>query len=208
MTVGTARDETPWVMPLLMALRSPREGGEARAAEVAPSRDPGELQRLKRRDPLAWEAFFAREMPAIFRYALSRLGDRPEAEDVTSEVFEEAWNHAARLEDHGLPARAWLFGIARHLVSTRRRRFLRKPPMLALDAIENSPGDWSNGFETIDLAQAVAALDARHAEVVSLRFIQGLSLVETASVLGLSIDSVKGRQARALIALRAELGTR
>jgi len=57
----------------------------------------------------------------------------------------------------------------------------------------------------MDLARAVASLAPGHGEVINLRFIHGLSLQETAEVLGTTVDGVKGRQARALAELRQHL---
>ena len=77
----------------------PREG---RAA-------PG-VGALRDKDPDAWRALFAHEAAAIYRYVRGRVGSADDAEDLTSQVFEEAWRHIETLRDHGLPARAWLFG--------------------------------------------------------------------------------------------------
>jgi len=57
----------------------------------------------------------------------------------------------------------------------------------------------------MDLAHSIAKLERSYAEVISLRFINCLSLQETASVLGVSVDAVKARQARALVRLRSIL---
>jgi RNA polymerase sigma-70 factor (ECF subfamily) len=198
----------PRLHVLLMAVQSRQPAREVEWPGSSPDSDPGQIRRLKGRDPQAWEAFFSAEMPVIYRYMLSRLGEPSEAEDAASEVFEEAWDHAPKLEDHGLPARAWLFGIARHVVGTRRRRFLRRPSMLALDALDGSTGDPALSPELLDLARAIATLDSNHAEVITLRFVHGLSLQETASTLETSIDAVKGRQARALVELRRQLHDR
>ena len=54
----------------------------------------------------------------------------------------------------------------------------------------------------MDLARAIARLDPAHSEVITLRFVHGLSLQETASALDVTVDAIKGRQARALAALR------
>ncbi len=178
-----------------------------------PDRDSPELHSmpqsegdlLRRRDPEAWRTFFEREMPAIYRYAMSRLGQPPDAEDATSQVFAEAWDHADSFADHGLPARAWLFGIARNVVNTQRRKWGRRPPIVALDGFDGGEHDPALDAELIDLAHGVASLDRGHAEVISLRFVHGLSLQETAAVLGTSVDGVKGRQARALAELRKHL---
>lgn len=175
--------------------------------EEAEGQAPGTaIDPLRRRDPEAWRRLFATEMPAVYRYALSRLGNAADAEDLASNVFAEAWEHAGSLEDRGLPPRAWLFGIARNLVSTHRRRWFKRQPILALEAFDGQADDPGLSADLLDLARGVAALAASHAEVITLRFIHGLSLQETAEVLQTTVDGVKGRQARALAELRAQLG--
>jgi len=167
---------------------------------------PTEFESIQRREPEAWNSLFDREMPAIYRYALTRLGDPAQAEDATSEVFEAAWKSAESVEDRGLPLRAWLFGIARNVVAGHRRSWFKAPPQVALETFDAPVSDARLAPEALDLARAIAALDGTHAEVINLRFIQGLSLQDVASVLGVSVDAVKGRQARALAVLREKVG--
>ncbi|HEX6032560.1 MAG TPA: sigma-70 family RNA polymerase sigma factor [Tepidiformaceae bacterium] len=161
-----------------------------------------EITRLRGREPGAWRELFEDEMPRIYRYVASRVGTE-EAEDLTSQVFEAAWQSVGGLKDRGLPARAWLFGIARNVVNNHRRRFFSRPVELTLEGWDAPTAAMDP--ERLDLAQAVRRLPRRHAEVVVLRFVHGLSLEETAGVLGASVDGVKGRQARALAELRTML---
>lgn len=163
------------------------------------------IRSIRERDPDAWRSLFDGEMPAIYRYALSRLGDAARAEDAASDVFEQAYRNAASFHDRGLPPRAWLFGIARHVVGSHRRSWFRRPPQLAIEAFDGGGEDRGLSPDRLDLARALAELEAAHCEVISLRFLHGLSLQETAEVIGVSTDAVKGRQARALAALRGRM---
>ncbi len=144
-------------------------------------------------------------MRAIYRYAFGRLGDVGRAEDATAEVFEQAWQTVDSLQDRGLPARAWLFGIARNVISTHWRRWFRQPPQLSLDAFDAPSTENFMDPERLDLARAIGRLDPAHAEVIILRFLHGLSLAEAAAALNTTVDAIKGRQARALAGLRDEL---
>lgn len=178
------------------------------APTPAPAITPTEAARLRDRDPDTWRALFEREMPALYRYAFSRLGNASEAEDATSQVFAEAWEHADAFQDQGLPARAWLFGIARNVINTHRRRFFGRPPAVAIEAFDGASHDPGLDTDLLDLARSLTLIEAAHAEVISLRFIHGLSLQETAVALGTSVDGVKGRQARALARLKDQLAER
>jgi RNA polymerase sigma-70 factor (ECF subfamily) len=173
-------------------------------AVVSPA--PSFLDGLRRGDQDVWRRLFEDESPAIYRYAYSRLGSREDAEDVTNLVFAEAWNAIARYRDEGLPVRAWLFGIARRIASRHRARFMARNAHLSIDALQLEGSADAVSVDQVALAQALASLDAGHAEVLSLRFIHGLSLMEVAVILKTSVDGVKGRQKRGLEALRRQLG--
>lgn len=200
----TASAALPWRVPGFASAVQAAAGGGTSVPLAAPE---DEVQLIRRRDPDAWRRLFDQEMPAIYRYARSRLGDPARAEDATSEVFEQAWKSADGLRDQGLPVRAWLFGIARNVVGSHRRWWVRGPAQVTIEAFDGAEEDRGLSGERLDLVRAIAALDAGHAEVINLRFVQGLSLQETAAVIGTSVDGVKGRQARALAALRERLGT-
>lgn len=160
---------------------------------------------LRQRDPDLWRQVFEQEHQAIYRYAAGRLGPGAEAEDATSQVFAEAWEHASTFDDHGLPVRAWLFGIARNIVNSHRRRLLQRPPSLVLEDHDRPADDTGLDPEHLDLLKAVRSLETSWAEIVTLRFVHGLSLHETAVALDMSVDAVKGKQARALAQLRKSL---
>ena len=191
-----------WSHRLLLALS--RDVTEAPASEAgAPA---AYLDALRRGDPDSWRVLFEEESPAIYRYALSRLGSPEDAEDVANQVFEEAWGAIHRYRDQGLPLRAWLFGIARNLAGAHRRRFMQSNAQVSVDALEVEGHTDAERAEMLDLVDAIASLETSHAEVISLRYVHGLSLAETAAVLRTTVNGVKGRQQRALAALKRRLG--
>ena len=159
---------------------------------------------LRDRDGAAWRSLFDKELDAIYRYVASRIGSA-DAEDVAAAVFEEAWKSAATLEDRGRPPRAWLFGIARNVVSRHRRRWFRRPQPLSIEAVEQMADGGAERTAALDLAEAITLIPADQAEVVTLRFLHGLSAPEVAAVLGISEDAVRGRQKRAFNSLRERL---
>jgi RNA polymerase sigma-70 factor (ECF subfamily) len=180
---------------------------EQQAAAHAPAPPHASfLDALRNGDSDAWRRLFEEEMPAIFRYARSRLGSHEDAEDVTNQVFAEAWRGIKRYRDEGLPLRAWLFGIARNVAGSHRRRFMARNAQLSADSLDLPDDSTIDRAAFLDLVNALQAIEASQAEVVALRFVHGLSLEETASVLKTSVDAVKGRQKRALVALRERLG--
>lgn len=159
------------------------------------------IRRLRERDPQAWRQLFEADGDAIYRYVFGRVGSAEDAEDLTAVVFEEAWKHASSLRDQGLPARAWLFGIARHVVGTHHRRLFRRAPIVSLDAFVDIAADVEPDSR-LDLARALTRLKPALAEVVVMRFVHDLSLKETATALNTTIDAVKRKQARGIEELR------
>jgi RNA polymerase sigma-70 factor (ECF subfamily) len=200
--VAVAVSGAGWVHRLFMAI------DQQAATEVAPSSGSSEayLDQLRGGNPDSWRRLFDEESAALYRYAFSRLGRTEDAEDVTNQVFEEAWRGIGRYRDEGLPLRAWLFGIARNLAGNHRRRFMTRNAQLSVDSLQVEGHPDAARAEMIDLAEAISSLDSGQAEVISLRYIHGLSLLETAAVLKTTVDGVKGRQQRALAALKTKLG--
>jgi RNA polymerase sigma-70 factor (ECF subfamily) len=163
------------------------------------------MNALRGGDQDAWRRVFEEEMPALFRYAYSRLGTHEDAEEVTNQVFVEAWRSIGRYRDDGLPLRAWLFGIARNLAGAHRRRFMARNAQISAHALDLPDGSTVDRAAYLDLVTALQSIEALQAEVVALRYIHNLSLEETAGVLKTTVDAVKGRQKRALIAPRERL---
>ena len=160
----------------------------------------GDIRRL---NPAGWRDLYTACRDDLFRYALSRLGNPEEAEDAVGDALEEALKAAPRLEDRGLPPRAWLFGVIRNVVNRRRRLLFRSPPPLDLGALQpTADGGLPARLELLDLARLLRRLPSSQAEVVLLRFVHGLSLDETAFVLGEKPGAVRARQGRALRRLR------
>lgn len=163
------------------------------------------IEELRQRQPGAWRRLFEMEGDAVYRYVYGRVGSHADAEDLVATVFEEAWKHADTLRDQGLPARAWLFGIARHVVGTHHRRLYRKAPTISLDAFTDVAARIESTDVAMDLVTAMGKLKPQLAEVVAMRFIHGLSLKEAAVALNTTVDAVKRRQARGIEELRAHL---
>src|SRR3954447_15442456 len=75
------------------------------------------IERLKRRESEAIAHAVETYAPKLYRYALYQLGDATAAEDLTSEVVTRMLEKIDTLTYTGVPFQAWLFSIARNLVS-------------------------------------------------------------------------------------------
>ena len=124
--------------------RSRTRGNQPSEAEHAP--DPARAQRRKEDRDLA-RAILAGEPESfsrlhelyairLYRFALKRLGDASEAEDVVQDVFLEVHRCLASWEGRSALL-TWMFGIAHHQLC---RRFRRKTPLgIPIDQLESAP---------------------------------------------------------------------
>jgi RNA polymerase sigma-70 factor (ECF subfamily) len=140
------------------------------------------------------------QAPRIFRYIYHRLGSRPLAEDLTSEVFVRFIRSGTTPDN----LTAFLYRIAHNLVVDYLRR---NPNLLSLDdatvADRADPSDFAElEMEKAALRRAITRLTPEQQQVVVLKFIEGLSNDEIALVLGKSAGAVKAMQHRALETLR------
>ena len=148
---------------------------------------------------------------ALFRYVWARVGERPLAEDLTGEVFMRMLNALPRYRATTAPFRAWLYQIARNLLVDHYRKMSGQSlvPLHEAETTGVEAGDIATLVEqqlTLErVHQALARLDETQREVVTLRFLSGLSLQEVAAALGKTENAVKALQHRGLMALREML---
>jgi RNA polymerase sigma-70 factor (ECF subfamily) len=150
-------------------------------------------------------------MPRVYRYAVARVGNVAEAEDLTEEVFLKMLGAIGGFRWRDVPFSSWLFRIAHNHIATHfRRAAQRGGPVSELtedmvDARE-SPALIVEERITLEEVQRAAELlpDAQR-EVIALRFAVGLSIAETAKALGKREGNVKALQHKAVAKLQRML---
>lgn len=184
-----------------------RADAESDASVIARSRD----------EPEAFAALFDRHADAVHRYAARRLGGEV-ADDLMAETFTTAFQQRHRYDPArgaGADARPWLFGIATNLVGRHRRaearRFKAMARVPALADHDEPLADRAADRVVAravrrELAAALAALPARHRDVLLLVAWGGLGYEEAAQALGIPVGTVRSRLHRARSKLREALG--
>ncbi|HEY4686412.1 MAG TPA: RNA polymerase sigma factor [Dehalococcoidia bacterium] len=194
----------------IIQLRMERLENVAELASVQASvthDDEDLVLRAKRRDPGAWSQIYDLHYLHLYRYAYGRLGDRDEAQDVTSQVFVEALEGIDRFRFQGKPLLAWLYSIARHLIADRFRRARRAEDRLSRlhwEAVTSTPA-MDGRAERADLIEALSNLTSEQREVIILRFFVGLTAREAGQLLNKSEYAVFSLQVRAVNSLRRHL---
>lgn len=164
----------------------------------------------------AFGALYECHVDAVYRYVRFRVCDIALAADLTQDVFISAFRGIARLE-HPERFGAWLIQIAHNRVLNDRRSRSRQDGHIEWRAdgdalVEELPSPVPDPARQVELrlagervAAATEALTEIQQQVLALRFVAGLSLAETAELLGRTEDAVKKLQRRALAALRSRL---
>jgi RNA polymerase sigma factor (sigma-70 family) len=167
------------------------------------------VARSKLRDAAAFGSLVERHQRLVFGVALARCGDPVLAEDVAQEAFVAAWNDLDRLRDVDRVG-SWVAGIARNLAATAARARSRREDVRELEPLPvRTPEDEARSREDRELLQhALADIPADHREALVLFYLQGQSIADIATGLGVREDLVKQRLSRGRRALRDSVTAR
>ncbi|MGW0659085.1 ECF subfamily RNA polymerase sigma factor, BldN family [Streptodolium elevatio] len=155
-------------------------------------------------DGEAFAQLYDNYLDTVYRYIYYRVGGRAIAEDLTSETFLRALRRIGTFTWQGRDFGAWLVTIARNLVadhfkSSRFRLEVTTGEMLDANEVEPSPEDCVlESLSNAALLDAVRRLNPQQQECVTLRFLQGLSVAETARIMGKNEGAIKTLQYRAV----------
>ena len=142
--------------------------------------------------------------PSVYRFLYYRVGSVALAEDLMSETFFRALRSMSSFRWQGKDFGAWLMTIARNLTadhykSGRTRLEYTTEDMGAHDSTTEGPENAVLASLTNEaLLEALGELPTEQQECLIMRFLQGLSIAETAKVLGRSDGAVKQLQLRGI----------
>lgn len=189
----------------------PRPGSQP-VPDAAPPEPPGDdvwalVSRAQGGDGEAFAALYDRYVDFVFRYIYFRVGERTLTEDFTSETFLRALRCIGSLSNVGRDPGAWFVTIARNIVFDHMKSSRYRLEVTTDEVAETEAGlPPSNGPEEsvvnkltgAVLLECVKKLGAEQQECIVLRFIQGLSVAETAEVMGKNEGAIKALQHRAI----------
>ena len=145
--------------------------------------------------------------PKIYRFVFIKVSRREEAEDLTHQVFVNAWLNIKNYREMGFPLGSWLYQIARNQVIDYYRTRKKESSLEEMDseyfAVRNdSEYAFDADLEMARVKGAVQKLKPEQQDIIILRFVEDLSPKEIAEVIGKSEGAVKLIQHRALNQLR------
>lgn len=156
----------------------------------------------------AWAEIYDAHYAKLFRYCYARCGSEHTAAELASSVFLAALEGIDKFVYRGTPLLAWLYRIARNLVSDHLRRRQRESAALeeAVVLLEpHDPGPASEVGDREDVQTALEQLTEDQQQVLTLRFYADFTTVEIANAMERSERAVYSLEVRALAALRRVL---
>jgi RNA polymerase sigma factor (sigma-70 family) len=160
--------------------------------------------------PADWEALYRDNIVSIYRLMYSKVGNQPDAEDLTSQVFLGALPHLRPCASSGEVHR-YLLATARTVLADHWRRHLGVQLTTLDEEVAAATEDRTDaGEETASqrvrrVRRVLGTLPANYRTILELRFLSGCSLREAAARMGISVGNAKVVQYRAL-RRAAELG--
>jgi RNA polymerase sigma-70 factor (ECF subfamily) len=163
------------------------------------------VARAKERSPTAWAEIYDLSYAKLYRYCYARTSDAGTAADLACKTFLEALEGIDRYVYRGRPLLAWLYRIARNLVSDHLRAAQREAAALqqAASVLQpHDPGPAASIDDWQDLQAALPKLTDDQQQLIALRYYSGYSTAEIAAAMGRSERAVYSLEVRALAALR------
>lgn len=180
------------------------------AAESPPlALDDMTLVQAAKTDMSAFSGLYQRYATQVYRYLLVRVGNAPEAQDLTSQTFMAAMQGLKSYRGQQ-PFPAWLLGIARHKVADLYRR---QQPDVGLEMAEDMAADADGSLEDAvsrqlaleQVARKMQTLAPDRAEALTLRLFGGLEVPEIAQIMNRNEAAVRMLVFRGLRDLQAQL---
>lgn len=168
------------------------------------------IERAVKGEASAFGHLYDHYQPRIYRFVFIKVGQREEAEDLTHQAFLNAWQNIQNYEHRGFPFSSWLYQIARNQVidyyrTSRSNLSIDDADPENFVGPENTQSAAEQKFELAEIRLALIQLKPDYQDVIVLRFVEELSLKETAEALERSEGAVKLLQHRALQELRKNL---
>jgi RNA polymerase sigma-70 factor (ECF subfamily) len=169
-----------------------------------------ELDGLQKLDTQVIAAVYDRYFPDVYRYVYYRLGNESLAEDIASDVFVRLLEAVQSKHGPKTNLKGWLISTAANVIADHLRRMYRRPTESLSESMPDINASMTDEIDrrqqTDSIRQAYAQLTPEQQNVLALRFGDGYSLEETATVMQKQVNAVKALQFRALAALQRHIG--
>jgi RNA polymerase sigma-70 factor (ECF subfamily) len=183
---------------------------EARPARESQEHVRGLVDRAQQGDREALEELYLLHFDRIYSYLHMSVGNRHDAEDLTTQTFLKMLESIKRFRWQSAPFSAWLFRIAHNLAMDHFRASRRWQPE---EEVPEPPGETEPSaelaaFQSIgrqSMLELIEGLSQEQKQVLTLKFVFNLPNGEVATILGKTEGAIKSLQHRALVSLQKQL---
>ena len=199
--------------PVTTTVAEPRPTAAAIPSQAPPAEPTGDLaavmdvvRRAQGGDAQAFGELYDRYVDVVYRYVQYRVSSTALAEDLTSETFLRALRRITSYTWQGRDFGAWLVTIARNLIADHYKSGRYRMEVATSDLVEagadrseeGPEGEVLAGLTNAVVLDAVKQLNSEQQECIALRFLQGMSVAETAQIMGKNEGAIKALQYRAV----------
>jgi RNA polymerase sigma-70 factor (ECF subfamily) len=171
------------------------------------------VERAQQGERAALEELYLIHFDRIYSYLHMSVGNRHDAEDLTTQTFLKMLESIGRFRWQSAPFSAWLFRIAHNLAMDHFRASRRWQPE---EEVPEPPADESTSaemgaLESIgqkSMMELIEDLSPEQQQVLTLKFVFNFSNGEVATILGKTEGAIKSLQHRALASLQKQLEKR
>ena len=168
------------------------------------------VERAQQGDRGALEELYLLHFDRIYSYLHMTVGNRPDAEDLTTQTFLKMLESIRRFRWRSAPFSAWLFRIAHNLAMDHFRTTRRWQPE---EDVPEPPGEEEPSAEAVALQsigrqsmlELIEGLSHEQQQVLTLKFVFNFSNADVATILGKTEGAVKSLQHRALVSLQKQI---
>jgi RNA polymerase sigma-70 factor (ECF subfamily) len=168
------------------------------------------VERAQHGDREALEELYLLHFDRIYSYLHMSVGNRHDAEDLTTQTFMKMLESIKRFRWQSAPFSAWLFRIAHNLAmdhfrSSRRWQPEEEVPEPAGDAELSAEAAALQTIGRESMLELIENLSHEQQQVLTLKFVFNLPNADVAMVLGKSEGAIKSLQHRALVSLQKQI---
>ena len=184
-------------------------------AESAPARESTEhvrelVARGQQGDRDALEELYLIHFDRIYSYLHVSVGNRHDAEDLTTQTFLKMLESIGRFRWQSAPFSAWLFRIAHNLAmdhfrATRRWQPEEEVPKPEPDEATSAEAGALQSIGRKSMLELIEDLSPEQQQVLTLKFVFNFANAEAATILGKTEGAIKSLQHRALVSLQKQI---
>jgi RNA polymerase sigma-70 factor (ECF subfamily) len=171
------------------------------------------VERAQQGDRDALEELYLIHFDRIYSYLHVSVGNRHDAEDLTTQTFLKMLESIGRFKWQSAPFSAWLFRIAHNLAmdhfrAARRWQPEEEPPEPPADESTSAEMGALDSIGRKSMLELIQDLSGEQQQVLTLKFVFNFSNGEVATILGKTEGAIKSLQHRALASLQKQLEKR